>query len=81
MVKGRLSLALLVVLLAGLLPAVPVQASTWDRIGGYIRLLRKAGVKPLVAKDFPRPRTHPPTPLWGGRPRGLGGWPLRVSGA
>ncbi|MAR06741.1 MAG: hypothetical protein CL862_06540 [Cyanobium sp. NAT70] len=53
MVKGRLSLALLVVLLAGLLPAVPVQASTWDRIGGYIRLLRKAGVKPLVAKDCP----------------------------
>ena len=54
MVRGRLSLALLVVLLAGLCPAVPVQASTWDRIGGYIRLLRKAGVKPLVAKDCPQ---------------------------
>ena len=53
MLKGRFSRAVLLLSLALLLPSAPVRAATWDRIGGYIRLLRRAGVESLVAKDCP----------------------------
>ena len=42
-------LALLVMQLTG----GPVQASTWDRIASYLRLLQRAGVNALVASDCP----------------------------
>ena len=42
-------LALLVMHLSG----GAVQASTWDRIASYLRLLQQAGVKALVAPDCP----------------------------
>ena len=42
-------LALLVVQLTG----SAVQASTWDRIASYLRLLQRAGVNALVARDCP----------------------------
>ena len=42
-------LALLVLQLTG----SAVQASTWDRIASYLRLLQRAGVKALVAPDCP----------------------------
>ena len=53
MLKGRFTRAVLLLSLALLLPSAPVRAATWDRIGGYIRLLRRAGVESLVAKDCP----------------------------
>ena len=46
--RGAL-LALLVMQLTG----SAVQASTWDRIAGYLRLLQRAGVNALVARDCP----------------------------
>ena len=46
--KGVL-LALLVMHLSG----GAVQASTWDRIASYLRLLKRAGVNALVARDCP----------------------------
>ena len=42
-------MALLVMQLTG----SAVQASTWDRIAGYLRLLQRAGVNALVARDCP----------------------------
>ena len=42
-------LALLVLQLTG----SAVQASSWDRIASYLRLLQRAGVKALVAPDCP----------------------------
>jgi len=49
----RLVAAMLALALAGIGPVGSVQAATWDRIGGYIRLMRRVGVKSLVAKDCP----------------------------
>ena len=46
---GGVLLALLVMSLTG----GAVQASTWDRIASYLRLLQRAGVKALVAPDCP----------------------------
>jgi len=46
--RGAL-LALLLVQLTG----AAVQASTWDRIASYLRLLQRAGVNALVARDCP----------------------------
>ena len=53
MFRGRLSLALLASVLAGAVIAAPGHAGSWDRIGNYIRLLRRAGVESLVARDCP----------------------------
>ena len=46
---GGVLLALLVMHLTG----AAVQASTWDRISSYLRLLQRAGVSALVARDCP----------------------------
>lgn len=46
--RGAL-LALLLMQLSG----GAVQASTWDRIASYLRLLQRAGVNALVARDCP----------------------------
>ena len=46
---GGVLLALLVMHLTG----GAVQASTWDRISSYLRLLQRAGVNALVAPDCP----------------------------
>ena len=46
---GGVLLALLVMNLTG----GAVQASTWDRIASYLRLLQRAGVNALVAPDCP----------------------------
>jgi len=51
--RCRPSLALLLLLVASLLPVASARAATWERIGGYIRLMRRAGVESLVAKDCP----------------------------
>lgn len=53
MSRGCIAGTGLALALAGLGLVAPVQAATWDRIGGYIRLLRRAGVESLVAKDCP----------------------------
>ena len=50
----RLAVVLSLLALVGIAPVGgAVQAATWDRIGGYIRLMRRVGVKSLVAKDCP----------------------------
>ena len=46
---GGVLLALMVIHLTG----GAVQASTWDRISSYLRLLQRAGVNALVARDCP----------------------------
>ena len=46
--RGALLALLLMQLTGG-----PVQASTWDRIASYLRLLQRAGVNALVASDCP----------------------------
>ena len=33
--------------------SLPLQASSWDQIGSYLRLIQKTGVKALVANDCP----------------------------
>ena len=50
---GRGFRAALLALLVMNLTSEPVQASTWDRISGYLRLLQRAGVNALVARDCP----------------------------
>ena len=45
---GRRFRAALLVLLVLQLTGSAVQASTWDRIASYLRLLQRAGVKALV---------------------------------
>ena len=50
---GRGFRAALLALLVMQLTGSSVQASTWDRIGSYLRLLQRAGVKALVARDCP----------------------------
>ena len=50
---GRRFRAALLVLLVLQLTGSAVQASTWDRIASYLRLLQRAGVKALVAPDCP----------------------------
>ena len=50
---GRGFRAALLALLVLQLTGSAVQASTWDRIANYLRLLQRAGVKPLVAPDCP----------------------------
>ena len=50
---GRRFRAALLVLLVLQLTSIAVQASTWDRIASYLRLLQRAGVKALVAPDCP----------------------------
>ena len=51
---GRRFRAVLLALLVLQLTGSAVQASTWDRIANYLRLLQRGGVKALVA----------PTALW-----------------
>ena len=50
---GRRFRAALLALLVLQLTGSAVQASTWDRIASYMRLLQRAGVKALVAPDCP----------------------------
>ena len=50
---GRGFRAALLALLVLQLTGSAVQASTWDRIASYLRLLQRAGVKALVAPDCP----------------------------
>ena len=50
---GRCFRAALLGLLVLQLTGSAVQASTWDRIASYLRLLQRAGVKALVAPDCP----------------------------
>ena len=50
---GRHFRAALLDLLVLQLTGSTVQASTWDRIASYLRLLQRAGVNALVARDCP----------------------------
>ena len=50
---GRGFRGVLLALLLMQLTGGPVQASTWDRIASYLRLLQRAGVNALVARDCP----------------------------
>ena len=50
---SRFAWILLLPLITGLGWGRPVQASSWERIGTYLRLIQSAGVEALVAKDCP----------------------------
>jgi len=41
-------------LMLSLLVAAPLQASSWDQIGRYLRLLKRIEINALVAKDCPQ---------------------------
>ncbi len=53
MFRRRVFLALLASVSAGVVSIAPGHAGSWDRIGSYIRLMRRAGVESLVARDCP----------------------------
>ena len=53
MFRSRFFLSLLVIISAGAVSIAPGRAASWDRIGNYIRLMRRAGVESLVARDCP----------------------------
>ena len=55
MVRVRaLGLALLLGLLVEVQIEAPARAKTWERIGSYAAVLRRAGTKTLVARDCPQ---------------------------
>ena len=51
--RCRSSFALLLLLITSLGTIAGARAATWERIGGYVRLMRRASVESLVAKDCP----------------------------
>ena len=51
-VRARVVAALSLALVAPLVPG-SAQAETWDRVGSYAALIRRAGTHTLVAKDCP----------------------------
>ena len=52
LVRARIIAALSLALVAPLVPGL-VRAETWDRVGSYAALIRRAGTHTLVAKDCP----------------------------
>ena len=52
LVRARIIAALSLALVAPLVPG-SVRAETWDRVGSYAALIRRAGTHTLVAKDCP----------------------------
>ena len=50
--RARVVAALSLALVAPLVPGL-VRAETWDRVGSYAALIRRAGTHTLVAKDCP----------------------------
>tara|TARA_E500000178_G_scaffold44324_1_gene39574 strand:+ start:1718 stop:2209 length:492 start_codon:yes stop_codon:yes gene_type:complete len=52
-VRSSVLTALVLAFTVGLGHQSPAKATTWDQIGGYLRLIQSAGIEAMVANDCP----------------------------